>query len=676
MENQKSVFCLAFYLILCGVFYAALSTGNFQTFFLSYLENQYQLNLSSETPQILLALKEFKKYTLLLFAAGVLFFVFKRIKNFEKQNLILWLLALFILSFCLRFIFCNYPRIFSIYRDELLYFQLAQNLAEGRGFLVHNLPTNFQKILYNVFLMPYFWTKSQMVLVSIQAFLVASSIFPIFLIAKKILNKNKTIIGVLIFSIFLPDFNYSQTFMSETLFLPLSLWLFYFFLIVSENKKLSTKTALAAFAFGVLCYFGYLCKEIAILLLPSFFIFQFFKKSKNAFLSFVFFALGFLLLFLLFKFTIFKGFGDFYNQSDSYVLFLDGRPIYLIYSFFYFLVQIILGAGFFGALLPFVCFKNLNDNSQKLFVFLWLMIIFTAAAVAYFVFVREDFDFFSMYNPRALLRYVLYAWILFFIIMASLFEQSELKLPPKIKTLFFIIPLAFILTLYQGVADFSYIEQNVLNYLLPVFESESTKNQVLIFKIVLFVLNIFAIYFIFFKNKIRQVLKIFLIVFCALQVFNNAWAMLMLPFKYGVRQEEIAQTQKIADFILQNFDKNFLILGEAPTRPLALTDNFLNYKNVATVGIHTLLDLQQFAKNAVVSDIPIAVLSRSFTQNWTQFPPQSYALKSIDFVLLPNIFAVRLPAEWAIPNVGGEIFTLYKNPNPQILPPVAVLPAS
>ena len=668
MENQKSVFCLFFYLILCGVFYAVLSTADFQSWFLHYLENQYHIDLSADAPQIILALKEFKKYTLLLIAAGVLFFIFNKIKNFERQNLRLWLIALFLLSFALRFVFCDYPRIFTIYRDELLYFQLAQNFAEGRGFLIHNLPTHFQKILYSVFLMPYFFIKNQIVLAGIQAFLVASSIFPIFLIAKNLLKSKKTIIAVLIFSLFLPDLNYAQTFMSETLFLPLSLWVFYGVLKISEDKKFSKKTALAAFALGVLCYAAYLCKEIAVLFLPSFLLLQWIKKSKGGFLQFIFLLLGFLLFLFAFKLTIFKGFGNAYNQSSAYVLFLDERPLYLVYSFFYYLAQIIIGAGFFGALLPMVYFKNLNQNAQNLLLFLCLSILFTAAATAYFVFVREDFDFFSMYNPRALLRYVLYAWILFFIIMASLFEKGELQSPSKIKTLFFIIPLVWILIAYQGVADFSYIEQNVLNYLLPVFESESTKMQVLVFKIVLLILSGVAIYFIFFKNKTRQVLKIFLIIFCAVQVFNNAWAMLMLPFKHGVSADEIAQTQKITDFIARNPDKTFLILGEAPTRPLALTGNFLNFPNVATVRIHTMVDLQQFAENAAVADIPIPVLSRSFTQDWSQFPPQSYVLKKIDFVLLPTMFPVRLPEKWAIPNVSGEIFTLYKNPNPQILP--------
>lgn len=668
MENQKSILFLLFYLLLCGVFYAVLTTADFQSWFLHYLQNQYHIDLSADAPQIILALKEFKKYTLLLIAAGVLFFVFKRIKNFEKQNLNRWLIFLFLLSFALRFVFCNYPRIFTIYRDELLYFQLAQNFAEGRGFLIHNLPTHFQKILYSVFLMPYFFIKNQIVLAGIQSFLVTSSIFPIFLIAKNLLKSKKTIIAVLIFSLFLPDLNYAQTFMSETLFLPLSIWVFYGVLKISENEKISKKTALAAFALGILCYAAYLCKEIAILFLPSFFLLQWVKKSKLGFLQFVFLLLGFLLFFFAFKFTIFKDFNDFYNQSSIAVLFVPERFYYLFYSALCYLIQVILGAGFLGAILPILYFKNLNRNAKNLFLFLCIVIILTAFAVSYSVFIREDFGFFSRDNPRALLRYVLYAWILFFIIVVALFEKGELNKAPKIKILFFIIPLCFILIFYQGVADFSYIEQNVLNYLLPVFESESTKMQVLVFKLVLLILSGVAIYFIFFKNKTRQVLKIFLIVFCAVQVFNNAWAMLMLPFKHGVSTDEIAQTQKIADFIARNPDKSFLVLGEAPTRPLALTGNFLNFPNVATVRIHTMVDLQQFADAAAVADIPIPVLSRSFTQDWSQFPPQSYVLKSIDFVLLPNMFPVRLPENWAVPKVSGAIFTLYQNPNPQILP--------
>lgn len=672
MENQKSVFLLFFYLLFCGVFYVFLSAIDFQNAFLHYLESQYRIDLSLDAPQIFFALKEFKKYVFLLISIGILFFIFNRIKDFQKQNLFFWLIFLFVFRFILQFYFCHYPRIFTIYRDELLYFQLAQNLAEGRGFLVHNLPSSFQKILYSLFLMPYFLTKNQVVLDVVQSFLVTSCIFPIYLIAKKILTLKKTIIFVLVFSIFLPDLHYAQTFMSETLFLPLSLWCFYIFLIILENDCFSKKNAFLAFLFGVVYYFAYLCKEIAILFLPAFFILPILKKDKILFLNLLFFLFGFLLFFILFKITIFKEFGNSYNQSDAFVLILEGRPSYLIYSAIYYLISIIIGFGFFGVIFIFLYFKNLHKNAQNLCLFLCFLILSTVVAVAYFIFIREDFDFFSMDNPRALLRYVLYAWILFFILCMSIFEKKELESPLKIKILFLIIPLFYILFFYKGVADFSHIEQNVLNYLLPIFGSESTENQVLIFKIILCVLSCFFVYFVFFKKQAHCVLKCFLVAFFVLQVLNNAYAALMLPFKYGVRQDEIEQTQKIARFITENPSKTFLILGEAPTRPLALADNFLNFKNVATVRIHTLLQLNQWVKNGQVCDIPIAVLSRSLTQDWTQFPPQSYHLQRIDFVLLPNMFPAQLPPEWALKQFSGAIFTLYKNTNPQILPPVAV----
>lgn len=160
----------------------------------------------------------------------------------SKKTLFL-IFILFLASFATRFYFAYFNKIILIYPDELRYLHLAQNFAELKGLEIYNLPTNFQKILYPLFLSPAFFFENiasqQFCIALIHSFLVASSIFPVFLIAKTLLKSNTNILIICSISIFMVDLAYSMTFMSEILFLPLSLWLFYGFskLIIKERER-------------------------------------------------------------------------------------------------------------------------------------------------------------------------------------------------------------------------------------------------------------------------------------------------------------------------------------------------------------------------------------------------------------------------------------------------------
>lgn len=160
----------------------------------------------------------------------------------SKKTLFL-IFILFVASFATRFYFAYFNKIILIYPDELRYLHLAQNFAELKGLEIYNLPTNFQKILYPLFLSPAFFFENiasqQFCIALIHSFLVASSIFPVFLIAKTLLKSNTNILIICSISIFMVDLAYSMTFMSEILFLPLSLWLFYGFskLIIKERER-------------------------------------------------------------------------------------------------------------------------------------------------------------------------------------------------------------------------------------------------------------------------------------------------------------------------------------------------------------------------------------------------------------------------------------------------------
>ena len=88
----------------------------------------------------------------------------------------------------------------------------------------------------------------------------------------------------IILYIFFPDLNFSQTFMSENLYLPLSLWgvLLYYKLLIKDYRF---KYGIAIFI-GIFTYFLYMIKEIGIIFIISLFIslifdYFFINKSKK-----------------------------------------------------------------------------------------------------------------------------------------------------------------------------------------------------------------------------------------------------------------------------------------------------------------------------------------------------------------------------------------------------------
>lgn len=581
-----------------------------------------------------------------------------------KKTLFL-IFILFVASFATRFYFAYFNKIILIYPDELRYLHLAQNFAELKGLEIYNLPTKFQKILYPLFLSPAFFfeniTSQQFCIAVIHSFLVASSIFPVFLIAKILLKSNTNILIICSISIFMVDLAYSMTFMSEILFLPLSLWLFYGFskLIIRENKK-STNLCIVL---GILSYAAYLCKEVGIVLPFCFLLYiitaHFFKIQQNLKESLKCFAIIILIfsaLFILMKLTFFAGLGNSYHHQHSSpdVLFETGRISYLFFSAFYFLMHLAVSCLVYPLFLPLIFFKNLNDKNKKTFLFLLILILSMTFILAYSIFIREDFfDFHE--KPRAALRFVPFLWMPILIVFFSLFEN---KIPKTKNILFLIIPIFCILFFYNGIKDITTIDQQI-GFLLPKNAKETEAITLLHFKILLcfsFVLFYFGLQ----KFK-KQLLWVFVAIFVFLQIQNNARAIYCWQELYSINNNEIKNILETQSFIKNNADKIFLLAGSVPFRGTRIADSFLNFKNLKSTHILNLLNLN----GAELKNTTIPVLGGAIDFQNPVFT-ETYYLKSVDFLIFPAEFAEKLTLPKPI--FKNSNFWIIPNPNPKTLP--------
>ncbi len=623
------------------------------------------------------------------------------LKTFEKHPYRI-LFILFLISFSIRFLWADFYKALYIYPDELRYYQIAENFANARGLLVYNLPIDFQKILYSICLIPAFFFENretqQHLLAAINALLVTSSIFPIYFIAKQLLKENKTILFVCAFSLFLPDLNFSMTFMSENLFLPLSLLLFAAFLKIILNQE-KQKTPFLILL-GILNYLIYLNKEIGILFPLSFLAYgivqYFWDKNLNIFKkhlkSFAIIFGIFMLCFFSLKNTLFLGLGNSYSGQTGFAAafeLLGNKTIgFFFFSAFYFVLHVVMASAFFTAIFPILYFKNLSPNNQKALIFLIILIFSSAFTIAYTVFIREITDVISQETPRAMIRYTVFIPTVFLVVFLSLFENKILS--NKKHFIVYTFFVAIILIFYQVVEGLAIDSPILLPLIKGVF---FTKENFYIFKFVFLVATCF-VFFIFYKNSKKGIAFVFSLVFISYVLCNFLLYQQFIK-DYFVNEEEKAETAIIEKLIKENPNKTFLIgLRDWADKNTHLSDTFFNYPNVISTYANHIVEM-------IPEDQELLFEHIGFQKNWGKndpnykldLPENYYPIKNnIDYFIFPKImeygveelpngeiktgkFSV-LALKGAVPftDFNGRIFSIFNNQKPNVFPIFAWIP--
>ena len=306
----------------------------------------------------------------------------------------------------------SYPRELAVYSDELRYLDVARSLLQGRGLRVRNMPSDYQKILYPLCILPALLLKTTAAQIAaigwLNAVYMASAVFPAYALAKTMrMNPRRTafLVGV---TAVLPTMSAAATFMSETVFLPLSLWQVYFFL----RAMLATPKARVGWcaAAGAFCYLLYLNKEVALYYLIAWVLVRAWvwwhdKASWRAELACNAALLGsFLVCFLLAKATLFRGLGNSYNQTG----WLTGEQWrFLPFALVCDALFTVLAFWVFPVLLPLCGLhrpqKGSDPRRTQLPLFLLLSLGIGVAVIAWSITVREDL---GSPSPRQHMRYL------------------------------------------------------------------------------------------------------------------------------------------------------------------------------------------------------------------------------------------------------------------------------
>ena len=306
----------------------------------------------------------------------------------------------------------SYPRQLAVYSDELRYLDVARSLLAGRGLRVRNMPSDYPKILYPLCILPALLLKSTAAQITaigwLNAAYMASAVFPAYALAKTMrMNPHRTVFLVGVTAV-LPTMSAASTFMSETVFLPLSLWQVYFFLramLAAPRARIGWCAAAGAF-----CYLLYLNKEVALYYLIAWVLVRAWvwwhdKASWKAELAATAALLGsFLACFLLAKATLFRGLGNSYNQT-SWLNAEQWR--FLPFALACDALFMALAFWVFPVLLP-ICGlhrprKGSDARRTQLPLFLLLSLAIGVAVIAWSITVREDLH---SPSPRQHMRYL------------------------------------------------------------------------------------------------------------------------------------------------------------------------------------------------------------------------------------------------------------------------------
>lgn len=579
----------------------------------------------------------------------------------------LWLFAalLFCISLLFRFFLADYPKFISTYPDELRYFSIARSIMSGNGMTIYNLPTDFQKILYPILILPAFFahdTATQFrIIAMINSAAISSGVFPVAVFAKKILTDKRHVALLCLLYMVISDMTFSMVLMSEVIFLPLGLWTVYGFYVLMSGAGKRHRRLCAAL--GALIYLLYLDKEIALVFPIAYALYVLTaaaarKRGRDLtgrgvraeFANLLIMALSFAACFVIMKLTLFAGLGNSYNQSSPDILLLPGRIRYMLYGFVYYLAYALIGFGFFPIALPALQFRRLAPEERRLYLFLVYLLVVSAAVVAYTITVREDFD---IQVPRAHLRYICYLLIPFLILFFRRLEARPEISGKRLAACALIVAGVFLslLTFYRGAHTGSDFDQTLLAYQL-----DFSQTQAVIFVAAGALLLSAATVLIY--RRPRAACAVLVCAFMAVQVVNNVKTARIHWSDYTVTHLELRESEILNSLMRREPDKNYVLLGTGFTRIQKVLDAYLDTDNLYTVSINLLCSKETADGTDLSSD-----------RLYPLYGDGVYDLHTADYLIVPGGYTVEqgsVPCEKL--ECGLRYYDVYELKNNTVVP--------
>lgn len=544
----------------------------------------------------------------------------KYLKNSRKDFIIV---ILFLVSAIIYGIVSDFPKVLSGYPDELRYVGIGRSLLKGQGLRLHEWNSDFQKILYSIYIMPALSLKSTAGQIRaigyMNSFIISSSIFPIYKLCQSILKGERFTRLVILFWMTFPSFVYTMYFMSEVIFVPLSLWIAYcvwcIFCADAFGKRLRLN-----FALGILCYITYLNKEVALYYVISYIVVYmiYFRVQrmdwKKEMLCLAVFLFAFTGCFLLMKGTLFHGLKNSYSNSNLQIFHLElsaERLIYLLYGFVYNMLFAVLAFGIFSVFIPIVSFQK-QDKLSWFFLFLLVSFLIGCATIAYMITLPEDF---GSRSPRQHIRYLEPLIIPFLIVMirnaSELLSSIGTEDKKKRKRILVAgVGVFLILFVLMGAGGASFLADNSTLLYYELFARFLCKSNIVLTVFRILIAAVAAVGLYVFCKKRDMFLWLFCIIFIGVNIVNDLSGGAAGHYRYGIQKERREQASQANEY-LRNLEGNILLISIEGTSPedKRLFDTYMDCEiyvmNIDALGMDVLLEdsVIDLASEGVLCDI-------------------------------------------------------------------------
>lgn len=342
-------------------------------------------------------------------------------------RLLLILYALFVVSQMLVNGYCKH---LETYDDEWIYYGMAQSLAKGMGFpaIYGDAFTNHTRYLYSLLIAPGLLVSSRLLqfrlIAMLNALMIGSGAFPIYLLAKRVLKEDRLALLAGLIYLVLPDMEFTATFMTENLWLPVALWtiwLFYRLVIdgqMPDRRRIITTILLFVFAAALVNIKG--AGITIVIALAIYFVlfraFQFVQDRRGDEKKTRKLVWGILVAVLLaLAFALVNQYQDISKRITGVVSTISTHaatePARYAWCYVYTWATEILALGVFPVILPSLSFRRLSPSARRLFVLILLLTFVANIGVANTSLSTTEVA--HMTDFRLHQRYVAYLWALY-----------------------------------------------------------------------------------------------------------------------------------------------------------------------------------------------------------------------------------------------------------------------
>ncbi len=596
-----------------------------------------------------------------------------KLNRLDRKTVMILVFALFVISSVLRAALASYPKSLQIYPDEIRYIDISRSLFAGDGIKVHNVHMNFDQILYPLFILPFSFIKDQVLQVKaitvFNSVLISSVLFPVFLLGRRILRDNSTLLLLVLTVFVLPDLSMSATFMSENLFYPLSAWLIFFvfrFFESEEKKDGILYCVLCAF----FCFLLYLVKVVAVYFIGAFLFalaFDCLFTKKNPVRQNIRYGILFCLVaggtILGYKLLLFLLLGpgvSSYTGNRRLSVYDLNTFIYFFYANIYNGMLALTAFFYFPVVMPLIRFRRFCKSERNLLVFAAVSLIAMIVIITLSISLNEDYPKMYMRQHTRYYAPLLIPFLtLFFkeLFAKGAYEEGD---PPKKRAAVLIALTVFSCMIVLCVFRF-FSNVCIDGVLLQTLSSLGEKYakitgdpnefhvtwQLMLAKGLL-VLGAAAFTVLFLRERTRKAgSRVFVVLIVLVSVLNNFFAMKEFKRIYEKSPDQIGQAIAINQYLEKN-GGNVLVITDGYNPVL---DTYLTVPVYWTKKSEAL----KLIENREFIDLS----EQKIISNYPSTPYED--LKEADYIITDNSVRVDEASHEEIELEGVTRFNIYKN---------------